>query len=120
MRETKTTNPQLIEVISLLRKTSKEKQAPIWADVADYLAHTRSQRVVVNLSSVNRNSEDAEVVVVPGKLLASGALSHPVTIAAFEASDPAKAKIAASKSKYLSIKELLAENPKGSKVKIIR
>jgi ribosomal protein L18E len=51
MRETKTTNPQLIEVISLLRKQSKEQEAPIWIDVADYLAKTRSQRVVVNLST---------------------------------------------------------------------
>jgi large subunit ribosomal protein L18e len=120
MRETKTTNPQLIEVISLLRKTSKEQDAPIWADVADYLARTRSQRVVTNLSSVNRNSEKADTVIVPGKVLASGALDHSVTIAAFEASDSAKAKIGAAKSKYMSIKELVAENPKGSKVKIIR
>ena len=68
MRETKTTNPQLIELISKLRKQSKEQDAPIWLDVADYLAKTRSQRVVVNISNINRYTEKADVVVVPGKV----------------------------------------------------
>jgi large subunit ribosomal protein L18e len=120
MRETKTTNPQLIELISLLRKESREKQAGIWLDVADYLAKARSQRVAVNLSKINRNTKRADVVVVPGKILASGTLSHAVTIASFEASDAAKAKLEAAKAKYITIPELLEKNPKGSNVKIIR
>jgi large subunit ribosomal protein L18e len=120
MRETKTTNPQLIELISVLRKTSREQDAPIWLDIADYLAKTRSQRIAVNLSSINRYTEKADVVVVPGKILASGALDHPVTVASFEASSAAKAKLEASKAKYITIQELLEKNPTGSKVKIIR
>ncbi|MFA7397777.1 MAG: 50S ribosomal protein L18e [Candidatus Bathyarchaeia archaeon] len=120
MRETKSTNPQLIQVISLLKKTSRAQDAPIWVDVADYLAHTRSRRVVVNLSSINRATEKDDVVVVPGKVLASGALDHSVTVASFEMSESAKVKLEASKGKYITIEELLEKNPKGSKVKIIR
>ncbi len=120
MRETKTTNPQLIELISLLRKESREKQAGIWLDVADHLAKTRSQRVAVNLSKINRHTKRADVVVVPGKILASGSITHAVTVASFDASDKAKAKLEAAKGKYLSIPELLEKNPKGSNVKIIR
>ncbi len=120
MRETKTTNPQLIELISLLRKQSREKKAAIWLDVADDLAKTRSQRPVINLSNINRNTEKADVVVVPGKILASGILDHPVTVAAFEASEQAIAKMEAAKAKYLTIQELIQKNPEGSKVKIIR
>ncbi len=120
MRETKTTNPQLIELISLLRKESQEKQAGIWFDVADHLAKTRSQRVAVNLSRINRNTKRADVVVIPGKILASGSLTHAVTVASFEASDKAKAKLEAAKAKYITIPELLEKNPKGSNVKIIR
>jgi large subunit ribosomal protein L18e len=120
LRDTKTTNPQLIDLIGLLRKQSKEKQAPIWLDVADHLAKTRSQRVVVNLSSINRNTQKSDVVVVPGKILASGALNHSLTVAAFEASQQAIAKMEAAKTKYLTINELLEKNPTGSKVKIIR
>ncbi|MDR1992457.1 MAG: 50S ribosomal protein L18e [Nitrososphaerota archaeon] len=120
MRETKTTNPQLIELIHVLRKTSKEQDAPIWLDVADYLAKTRSNRVAVNLSNINRNTESSDVVIVPGKILASGTLDHSITVAAFEASTAAKAKLKTSKSTYIPISELLVKNPKGSKVKIIR
>ena len=120
MRETKTTNPQLIALIGLLRKESREKQAAIWLDVADQLAKTRSARAAVNLGKINRNTQKADVVVVPGKILASGAMDHPVTVASFEASDKAKAKLEAAKAKYISIAELLEKNPKGSNVKIIR
>ncbi|MCW3995345.1 MAG: 50S ribosomal protein L18e [Candidatus Bathyarchaeota archaeon] len=120
MRETKTTNPQLIELISQLRKESKEQQAPIWLDVADHLAKSRSRRAAVNLSTINRSTKRADVVVVPGKILASGNLDHSITVASFEASTAAKAKLESAKAKYLTIQELMAKNPKGSNVKIIR
>jgi large subunit ribosomal protein L18e len=120
MRETKTTNPQLIELITALRKQSRAQQTAIWLDVADYLAKPRSERVTVNLSKINRNTKRADVVVVPGKILASGSLSHAVTVAAFEASDAAKAKLEAAKAKFMTIQELLEKNPAGSNIKIIR
>ena len=120
MRETKTTNPELIGLIRLLKKEGREKQAAIWLDVADYLSKSRSQRVAVNLSTINRNTKKADVVVVPGKILASGTLNHAITVASFEASDKAKEKLETVKAKYLSIPELLEKNPKGSNVKIIR
>ena len=59
MKETKTTNPELIHLIGLLKKESREKQAAIWLDVADYLSKTRSQRIAVNLSKINRNTKKA-------------------------------------------------------------
>jgi len=120
MRETKTTNPQLIELIGLLRKESKAKQAAIWLDVADHLSKTRSQRITVNLSKLNRHTKRADVVIVPGKILATGTLTHAVTVASFEASEEAKAKLAAVKAKHVTIQELMAQNPQGSNVKIIR
>jgi large subunit ribosomal protein L18e len=120
MRETKTTNPQLIELIGLLKKESKEKQATIWLDVADHLAKPRSQRIAVNLSKLTRHTKKADVVVIPGKLLASGNIDHVVTVAAFDVSDKAKTKLEAIKAKYITIPELMAKNPQGSKVKIIR
>jgi large subunit ribosomal protein L18e len=120
MRETKTTNPQLTDLIGLLKKESKEKQAGIWLDVADHLAKPRSQRVAVNLSQLNRHTKKADVVVVPGKILGTGSIDHSVTVAAFDVSGKAKAKLEAAKAKYITIPELMAKNPKGSNVKIIR
>ncbi len=84
------------------------------------MAKPRSQRVAVNLSKLNRHTKKADVVVVPGKLLASGTIEHALTVAAFDISATAKAKLDAVKAKYITIPELMEKNPKGSNVKIIR
>jgi large subunit ribosomal protein L18e len=120
MKETKTENPELVQLIRFLKKESREKQAHIWLDVAEYLSKSRSQRVSVNLSRINRNSQRNDVVVVPGKILGSGSINHTVTVASFGASGKAREKLAAAKVKYLSIPQLLEKNPKGAKIKIIR
>lgn len=120
MRETKSTNPDILQLIKFLKKQSREKDAGIWLDVAEYLSKPSRQRIAVNLSKINRNSEKSGTVVVPGKILASGTLDHAVTVAAFAASDKAKEKLAVAKSKYLSIPELVEKNPKGSNVRLIR
>lgn len=120
MKETKTSNPELLQLIRLLKKESREKEAGIWSDVAEYLSKPRTQRVAVNLSSINRNTKRSDVIVVPGKILGTGTLNHAITVAAFAASEKAKAKLGAAKAKYLSIQELLEKNPKGSNIKIIR
>jgi large subunit ribosomal protein L18e len=120
MRETKTTNPELIQLIQVLKKESREKQVPVWLDLADYLSKTRSQRVTVNLSTINRNTKAADTVVVPGKILGSGNLDHSVTIASFGISEQAKEKLDLAKAKYISLSELLKKNPQGANVKIIR
>ena len=120
MKETKSTNPELIQLIRFLKKESREKNANIWLDVAEHLAKPKTQRVAVNLSRINRNTKKSETIVVPGKVLATGTLKHSVTVAAFGASEKAKEKMKAAKAKYLSIPELVEKNPKGANVRIIR
>ncbi|MEM3356946.1 MAG: 50S ribosomal protein L18e [Candidatus Bathyarchaeia archaeon] len=120
MKEIKSTNPELVQLILFLKKQSREKNVAIWLDVAKYLAKARRQRVAVNLSRINRYTQKSDVVVVPGKILGAGSLDHAITVAAFGASEKAKEKLAAAKAKYLSIPELVETNPKGSNVKIIR
>lgn len=119
MRQTKSTNPELIQLISSLKKQSREQNVGIWSDVAKYLSKPSRQRIAVNLSKLNRYGKESETLIVPGKLLAVGTLDHEVTVAAFSVSDKAKAKLAAAKAKYLSIAELIETNPAGSNVKII-
>ncbi len=120
MRETKTTNPELIKLIRFLKKQGREKDAGIWYDVAEYLSKPSRQHITVNLSKINRYTEKGNTVVVPGKILASGTLSHAVTVAAFGASERAQEKMKTARTKYLSITDLVEKNPTGSDVKIIR
>jgi large subunit ribosomal protein L18e len=118
MRETKTTNPEIVQLIRFLKKQSREKNAGIWLDVAENLSKPSRQRVAVNLSKINRYTEKNATIIVPGKILASGTLDHAVTVAAFNASEKAKEKLAAAKAKYMSITELMEKNPQGSNVTI--
>ena len=120
MKVAKTNNPKLVQLIRLLKKESREKQAAIWLDLAEYLSCSRSQSVVVNLGKISRNTKRSETVVVPGKVLGTGNLNHAVTVASFDASQKAKEKIGLAKGTYISIPELLEKNPKGTKVRIIR
>ena len=119
MRETKSTNPQIVQLIEQLKNQSRTKDAALWREVAEKLSKPSRQRISVNLSRINRCTEKNATVVVPGKVLASGALNHAVTVAAFDASDKAKEKLAAAKAKYLTITELMEKNPEGSNVTIM-
>jgi large subunit ribosomal protein L18e len=120
MKETQSTNPELVKLIRFLKKQSKEQKAGVWHDVAENLSKSRSGRAAVNLSRINRNTEKRDIVVVPGKILGTGSLNHALTIAAFDVSAAAEKKLKASRAKYLSIPELVKKNPTGANVKIIR
>jgi large subunit ribosomal protein L18e len=120
MKETKSTNPELVKLIRFLKTQSREQKAGVWHDVAENLSKSRRARIAVNLSSINRHTKRADTVVVPGKILGTGSLNHAVTIAAFSLSDSAAAKLKAARAKYLSIAELVEKNPTGANVKIIR
>jgi len=119
MKKRKPDNPQLLELIRFLKKVSKENDAKIWSTMANSLSKSRSTRVSVNLSRINRHTEKGEVVVVPGKVLGSGNINHPVTVAAFAFSAAAREKIKQAKGKYSTFPELVKKNPKGSNVKIM-
>ena len=120
MRKTKSTNPELLQLIRFLKKQAREAEAKVWLDIAKYLSKSNRQHIAVNLSRINRHTEKKAIVVVPGKVLGSGILDHPITIASFGVSATAKEKLTAAKAKYLSIPELAKQNPKGANVRIIR
>lgn len=119
MKELKTTNPQLIELIRFLKKQSRKNKAEIWRTLAEHLAKSRRKRVAVNISRINRYTGEKDTVAVPGKVLGAGELNHPVTVAAFSFSKKAMEKIQKAKGTCLSLRELVEKNPEGSNVKII-
>ena len=114
----KTTNPQLIDTIRLLRNASKENNSRIWAALADELEHSKQRRTAVNLSRISRTSKKGETVAVPGKVIGSGS-SDDRTVAAFAFSQTARIKIQKSGGECLSFAKLIEKYPKGSGVRII-
>jgi len=119
LKRTGPTNIHLRRLIHMLRKAYRRHGARIWRTTAELLSKPRRQRIAVNISRINRYTSPGDVVLVPGKVLGSGVLDHPVTVAALAFSKQAKEKIVAAKGRCLTIEELLEENPKGSNIKII-
>ncbi len=106
-------------LIDELRRISRRENAYIWQRIAEDLSRPTRIRRAVNLARINRYTKDNETVIVPGKVLGSGELSHKLTVAAWCFSKQAKEKILLSKSIPITIKELIKLNPKGNKVRII-
>ena len=117
-RNERKTNPALLSLTRDLRKTSWDNQAPIWRDIAIRLEKPTKNRVEVNVSRVDRYAKEGDTVIVPGKLLAAGAISKKVTVAAYGFSESAKSKIKAAGGEALTIRELMERTPKGEKVRI--
>lgn len=112
-------NVQLKALINFLEKAGTKNTAPIWKKAAFLLAKPTRQRPEANLYSIERNSKEGSTVLVPGKVLSGGILSHKITLAAFRVSKPAAAKLAKNGSKVITLKQLVESNPTGKGVVFI-
>jgi large subunit ribosomal protein L18e len=113
-------NPELRRTLIELRRAAKAHDAPVWAAVAELLARPRHQSNPLNVGQLERLAEDkAMALVVPGKLLAQGRITKPVTVAAFHYSEVARAKIHKAGGTAVSILELVKTHPDGSGVHIL-
>jgi large subunit ribosomal protein L18e len=119
VRTTEFKNPLRLSLITELEKAAKKEEAGIWKTVSDALARSRKSRAQINLYRINKNTLEGDVVVVPGKVMGSGKLTHKVDVAAFNFTEGAKKEIVAAGGKVLSIPELIKKNAKGSGVKVM-
>ncbi len=113
-------NPELKRVIQTLNAASRKGGKAIWGALAEELDKSKRSRVIVNLSKISRHTEAGDVVAVPGKVLAAGSLSHPVTVAAYSFSEGAREKIAGAGSRAISLLDLLEEGVEPSRIKILK
>ncbi len=119
MKRTGTTNESLKGLVLNLKKNSHSQSADIWKRVASDLEKPSRQRRIVNLSRLNRFTKENETIVVPGKVLGAGSISHNIVIAALAFSENARQQIKKANGKCITIPELLKQNPKGKDVRII-
>lgn len=117
-KRTGPTNPVLLGLIAELRKKANEKGINLWRRIADDLERSTRQRRIVNLYKINKYAKDNETIIVPGKVLAVGDIERKLTVAAFAFSGAASEKIN-RKGKAISINELLKEDPKGKRIRIM-
>ena len=113
------TDPNTRALINALKKISTKQDARIWRRVAELLSRPTRQRAAVNVSKIARYTQDGDVVVIPGKVLGSGSISHKVTVAALNSSASARSVIVGAGGSLISIDELLDKIPKGTGITII-
>lgn len=113
------TNPNLTELIRNLKDKSYNEEVAIWKDVARRLERSTRRQAEVNLSDINRVSQEEQTILVPGKVLANGNIGHKVSIAALNFSKTAQEKIEEAGGECISISEIIEKNPKGSNIKIV-
>ncbi len=112
-------DPGRLELIEELVSASKANSSNLWSAVADELSKVRRNRREVNVHSLEKNTSDGEVVVVPGKVLGDGCLTHKIDVAAYRFTAGAEKRIKEAGGKTMSISELIKKNPKGAKVRIM-
>jgi len=114
------TNPELTDTIRFLKVKARENKARIWTVAAEQLSRPRSARSTLNLNHISRASKPDSIVLVLGKVLASGYMKHPVTVGAFQFSRGAKSKIEQAGGRCVGIRDFVGQHPKGSGVQILR
>ncbi|MBW3581898.1 MAG: 50S ribosomal protein L18e [Euryarchaeota archaeon] len=113
------TDPQLIALVESLRTVGREQGSPIWRDIASRLERPARLWAEVNVGKLEDVVRDGETAVVPGKVLAAGHVSRPVTVAAYKFSATARDKVTAAGGKCISLGELAKTNNKGAKCRIV-
>ncbi|PSQ38484.1 50S ribosomal protein L18e [Halobacteriales archaeon SW_7_71_33] len=113
------TNPRLRDLIADLKTAARESDAGVWADVAERLQKPRSTHAEVNLGRIERHAREEETIVVPGKVLGSGALRTEVTVAAVDFSGSAETKID-QVGEPIRLEQALERNPEGANVRVVR
>jgi large subunit ribosomal protein L18e len=113
-----TTNPRLRALIEELKALSIKENVNIWKRIASDLERPTRNRRAVNLSRIARFTKADENVIVPGKVLGTGELTHKVNIAAFTVSKSALTKVG-NNGTFMTIEEVMQKNPKGKNLRII-
>ena len=108
-----------VNMLKVLKKASRENEAPIWAKVADFVKKSRTNQKIVNLNRIEENTEDGNAVIITGKILGTGNISHKVSVSSFSISNSAAKKIKESGGEVLEFSKMIEKFPTGKGVKII-
>ena len=113
------TNQIVLHMAKELRVASKKNKAPRWSRLAEMALKPTRARRVLNLGQLDKFVNDNDIVVVPGKILGTGNISHKITLCSFSISSSGAKKVVQSGGKIIDVAQLIKNNPTGKGVKII-
>ena len=109
----------LVQLVKELKSASKKNEAPIWSKIAKNALKSNSNKKTINLKKIDRLTDDGNAVVISGKILGTGKLSHKVLVSSFSISNSAAKKIKESGGEILQFSDMIQRFPSGKGVKII-
>jgi large subunit ribosomal protein L18e len=95
------------------------KNASPWRTIAQRLSGSRRNYPSVNLEFIEHHSKEGDTIVVPGKVLGSGALHKKVRICAMSFSESARVKVKQAKAELVHLSEEIKKNPKAEGIKVL-
>ena len=108
-----------IQLAKELKNAAKNNDAPIWMKLSKSALKSNSNQKTINLKKIDENSNDGNAVVIPGKVLATGTISHKIILSSFSISNSAAKKIKESGGEVIKFSEMIERFPTGKGVKII-
>lgn len=113
-KQTKRKNDkELVETIIAAKKNKN------WFKIAEILSAPRRKRTNVNLNEIDKNIEEKNLIVVPGKVLSQGEISKKGKIIAFKFSEKAKEKLIKAGCEMEYIFDEIKKNPEAKDIKIL-
>ncbi len=83
--------------------SEKVRKTPFGKNLKNLMQKSRSRRAEVNVGKISKLTKKGDSIVVPGKVLGTGAIDHAVTVAANNFSESARRKIEAAGGKTIGI-----------------
>lgn len=113
------TNQLVLGMVKEFKQASAKNKAPIWSELAQMAQKPSIAKRIINVGKLNTVTNDNDVIVVPGKVLATGNISHKITLCSFSISTAAAKKITGAGGKIINHSEIITKFPTGKGVRII-
>lgn len=107
-------NPDLVDTIIKSKKSDK------WIEISRIISSPKRNRIEKNLTDINKDAKDGEIIVVPSKVLSMGELEKKIKVVALSFSKNAREKILKSGGKVSTIFEEIKKNPEAKGVRILQ
>ena len=102
---------RIITIKRIMRKTDSK----IWKAVVRHL----NKQHEININKLSKLTNKDHIVAMPGKVLGTGGIDHPITIGATAFSENAHQKIINAGGKIMFIEQLVENNPEGKGVRLL-
>ncbi len=112
-------NELLLGAVLTLKQAFRKNKAKVYSVAAESLQKSKSKRPLANVGKIGRVTKAGDVVLVPGKVLGAGDLTHDVVVGAFSFSRGSIEKISKAGGKVLSLGEMVERYPSGKGVILV-